>query len=64
MAVSIRQEPGGVLPSSSPLARQECLVNAHYDAHGLIGNPNVLRWMLGREPTRFADFVNRELPAA
>ena len=30
-------------------------MNAHYDAHGLVGNPNVLRWLLGREPTRFAD---------
>jgi uncharacterized protein YbjT (DUF2867 family) len=41
-----------------------CLMNAHYDAHGLIGNPNVLRWILGREPTRFVDFVKRELPTA
>jgi len=38
------------------------LMNAHYDAHGLIGNPNVLRWLLGREPTRFAEFVRREMP--
>jgi uncharacterized protein YbjT (DUF2867 family) len=38
------------------------LMNAHYDAHGLIGNPNVLRWILGREPTRFAEFVRREMP--
>ncbi len=37
-------------------------MNAHYDAHGLIGNPNVLRWIVGREPTRFADYVVRELP--
>jgi uncharacterized protein YbjT (DUF2867 family) len=37
-------------------------MNAHYDAHGLVGNPNVLRWLLGREPTRFAEFVRRELP--
>ena len=29
---------------------------------GLIGNPNVLRWILGRGPTRFAEFVKRELP--
>jgi uncharacterized protein YbjT (DUF2867 family) len=41
-----------------------CLMNAHYDAHGLIGNPNVLRWILGREPTHFIDFVKRELPTA
>lgn len=37
-------------------------MNAHYDAHGLVGNPNVLRWILAREPTRFADYVVRELP--
>ena len=36
-------------------------MNAHYDAHGLVGNPNVLRWILGREPATFADFVRREL---
>ena len=37
-------------------------MNAHYDAHGLVGNSNVLRWLLGRKPTRFAEFVRRELP--
>ena len=36
-------------------------MNAHYDRHGLIGNPNVLRWILGREPNDFAAFVKREL---
>ena len=36
-------------------------MNAHYDAHGLVGNPNVLRWILACEPTRFAEFVVREL---
>lgn len=38
-----------------------CLMNAHYDAHGLIGNPNVLQWVLGRRPNDFAGFVKREL---
>jgi len=37
-----------------------CRMNAHYDAHGLVGNPNVLRWMLGRPPTTFREFVRRE----
>ena len=27
-----------------------CLMNAHYDAHGLIGNPNVLRWIWAVSP--------------
>ncbi len=33
----------------------------YYDAHGLTGNPNVLRWLLGRPPGSFADFVRREV---
>lgn len=33
----------------------------HYDAHGLVGNPNVLRMLLGREPASFADVMRREL---
>ena len=40
------------------------LMNMHYDAHGLVGNPNVLQWLLGRPPTRFRDFVRRELMKA
>ena len=38
-------------------------MNRHYSAHGLAGNSNVLRWLLGREPTLFEDFVTRELLA-
>lgn len=37
---------------------------AHYDSYGLTGNANVLRWLLGREPTTFADYVARELKAS
>lgn len=32
----------------------------YYDGHGLTGNPNVLRWLLGRPPGSFAGFVRRE----
>lgn len=38
-----------------------CRMNAHYDAHGLVGNPKVLSWLLERPPTSFRDFVRREL---
>lgn len=34
---------------------------AHYDSYGLTGNANVLRWLLGREPTTFSEYVRREL---
>ena len=36
----------------------------HYDAHGLVGNPNVLRMLLGREPASFAEVMRRELVSA
>lgn len=32
----------------------------YYAQHGLIGNPNVLRWLLGREPTSLKTFIQRE----
>jgi NAD(P)H dehydrogenase (quinone) len=31
----------------------------YYAHHGLVGNPNVLRWLLGREPTSLAAFCIR-----
>ena len=31
----------------------------YYDQWGLAGNPNVLRWLLKREPTSFESFVER-----
>jgi uncharacterized protein YbjT (DUF2867 family) len=32
---------------------------AYYATHGLAGNPNVLRWLLGREPTTVSAFARR-----
>ena len=46
-----------------PAARIKTMVamNRHYDVHGLIGNPNVLGWILGRTPRTFEEFVKREV---
>ena len=33
----------------------------YYDQWGLVGNPNVLRWLLGREPTTVESFVGRTM---
>lgn len=30
----------------------------YYDRHGLVGNPNVLGWLLGRKPATFTEFVS------
>lgn len=32
----------------------------YYDRHGLVGNPNVLGWLLGRPPTPFAELVSKQ----
>ncbi|MEW6084852.1 MAG: hypothetical protein AB1607_09675 [Chloroflexota bacterium] len=31
----------------------------YYDKRGLVGNPNVLKWILKREPTSLASYVGR-----
>jgi uncharacterized protein YbjT (DUF2867 family) len=36
----------------------------YYDAFGITGNPNVLRWLLGREPGTMRGYVRRALDAA
>lgn len=33
----------------------------HYGHYGFTGNPNVLRWLLGRAPTTFAEYVQSSL---
>ncbi len=35
-------------------------ISARYSAHDFLGNPNVLAWLLGREPTSFEAFARRE----
>lgn len=38
-------------------------ISARYSAHDFLGNPNVLTWLLGREPTSYETFVRREWTA-
>ena len=35
------------------------IMNAHYDAHGFLGNSNVLTYLLNRQPTTFRAYVER-----
>lgn len=35
---------------------------AYYARHGFCGNGNVLRWLLGREPTTFAQWLRTAIP--
>ena len=35
------------------------IMNQHYDECGFLGNPNVLKMILGRNPTAFKSFVER-----
>ena len=36
-------------------------MNRHYDQHGFLGNPRILRMLLGREPTIFKSYVQRKV---
>ncbi len=38
-------------------------ISARYSAHDFVGNPNVLTWLLGREPTGFEEYVERQWTA-
>jgi uncharacterized protein YbjT (DUF2867 family) len=38
-------------------------ISSRYSAHDFLGNPNVLTWLLQREPTSFEQFVRREWSA-
>lgn len=35
-------------------------ISKHYSTHDFVGNPNVLRWLLGRAPNTVEQFVRRE----
>ncbi len=43
--------------ASDDRVEQMLTMNDHYDRFGFRGNPNVLRWLLGRELRRFQDYV-------
>jgi uncharacterized protein YbjT (DUF2867 family) len=36
-------------------------MNRHYDEHGLIGNSNILEWILGRSATKFSSYIRDNL---
>lgn len=63
-AVPLDEMAAAALVRGVPADRVEQMevMNAHYDAHGFLGNPNVLQWLLGRPATTFAEYVAR-LPA-
>jgi hypothetical protein len=38
-------------------------ISKRYSSHDFIGNPNVLTWLLGRDPTTFEQFTQRAFDA-
>lgn len=45
--------------ASDDRVEQMLIMNGHYDHFGFRGNPNVLRWILGREPNTYENYVKR-----
>jgi uncharacterized protein YbjT (DUF2867 family) len=55
---------GADSPTQFPYeARLLRAISKRYSSHDFIGNPNVLSWLLGREPTTFEQFAQREFDA-
>ncbi|MFA3873204.1 SDR family oxidoreductase [Streptomyces sp. MMCC 100] len=52
-----------ILPKGAPDYTVDGFIRlaTHYDRYGLLGNPNVLRRLLDREPTTLAQYARREL---
>jgi uncharacterized protein YbjT (DUF2867 family) len=51
------------LNESSYQVRAARAISARYSSHDFIGNPNVLTWLLGRKPTTYREFVQRQFDA-
>jgi uncharacterized protein YbjT (DUF2867 family) len=64
MAAFVRARFGNGDPATfAHQARVSESIEKRYSHHDFLGNPNVLTWLLGRSPTRFADFVRKEYAA-
>jgi len=46
---------------SADRIEQLCIMNEHYNKHGLKGNSNVLEWILDRPATNFATYIKKNL---
>jgi uncharacterized protein YbjT (DUF2867 family) len=62
--VFLKASLGADSPTRFPYeARLLRAISKRYSSHDFIGNPNVLTWLLGREPTTFEQFTQREFDA-
>ncbi|MCB2013391.1 MAG: NmrA family NAD(P)-binding protein [Sphingobium sp.] len=60
----LREMFGDVTPEQLPHeTRVLRSISARNSSHDFIGNPNVLTWLLGREPTSYEQFVRRTYEA-
>jgi uncharacterized protein YbjT (DUF2867 family) len=62
--VFLKASLGADSPAQFPYeARLLRAISKRYSSHDFVGNPNVLTWLLGREPTTFEQFTQREFGA-
>ncbi|MEQ9111053.1 MAG: NmrA family NAD(P)-binding protein [Rhodospirillaceae bacterium] len=57
--ISKMQEKARATGASEDRVKQMTIMNEHYDAYGFLGNSRILKLILGRAPTSFADYVAR-----
>lgn len=58
-SLEVMEQKARAKGASDDRVSQMIAMNRHYDLHGFRGNPNVLHWLLRREPTSFEAYVRR-----
>ena len=58
-AVTLEQVEKNARAAGDDRVEQMLIMNEHYDRFGFRGNSNVLRWILGRDPNTYENYVKR-----
>lgn len=59
IAIAAMQEKARAAGASEDRVTQMTVMNQHYDSYGFLGNARILRLILGREPTKYDEYVRR-----
>ncbi len=59
LSLEVMEKNARAVGAGDDRVAQMLTMNSHYDQYGFRGNPNVLQWVLGREPNTFENYVRR-----
>ncbi|KZT42186.1 NAD(P)-binding protein [Sistotremastrum suecicum HHB10207 ss-3] len=57
----VKAKENGIVPPGSEYSEDAVIrMWAYYDRWGLVGNPNILHWLLGRKPSGWKDYIQKQ----